>query len=325
VTATDLLDELRLASAPARLARPGGGGILVELGADDPEPPGAARDALAGLPVVVVATNPPGTDRRSGWLDLVDVVVPADDPSLGDIEATIARNPIAATALALLLRTGDGLVTESAVYSTLQSGPEFAAWRQSRPLRTLDDDDGPRVALARDGDRLAITLTRPRRRNALDARMRDELVDALDVALADDGVTVELRGEGPSFCAGGDLDEFGQRADPASAHLLRLLRSPARALARVGDRTTAHLHGACIGSGIELPAFAATVTASPDTRIALPEVGYGLVPGAGGTVSLPARIGRHRTAWLALSRRTIDAVTARSWGLVDRVVSAPGE
>jgi enoyl-CoA hydratase/carnithine racemase len=43
------------------------------------------------------------------------------------------------------------------------------------------------------------------------------------------------------------------------------------------------------------------------------------VPGAGGTVSLPARIGRHRTAWLALSRRTIDAPTALGWGLVDAV------
>jgi enoyl-CoA hydratase len=49
----------------------------------------------------------------------------------------------------------------------------------------------------------------------------------------------------------------------------------------------------------------------------------GLVPGAGGTVSLPRRIGRHRTAWLALSGRRIDAPTALAWGLVDRVSGRP--
>jgi enoyl-CoA hydratase/carnithine racemase len=59
--------------------------------------------------------------------------------------------------------------------------------------------------------------------------------------------------------------------------------------------------------------------ARPDTVIGLPEVAMGLIPGAGGTVSLPRRIGRHRTAWLALTGRTIDAPTAREWGLVDEI------
>jgi enoyl-CoA hydratase/carnithine racemase len=61
------------------------------------------------------------------------------------------------------------------------------------------------------------------------------------------------------------------------------------------------------------------VLAAPGTVIALPEVGLGLVPGAGGTVSLPRRIGRHRTALLALTRRSIDARTALRWGLVDEL------
>jgi enoyl-CoA hydratase/carnithine racemase len=68
-----------------------------------------------------------------------------------------------------------------------------------------------------------------------------------------------------------------------------------------------------------LPAFAARVVARPDTVIGLPELPLGLIPGAGGTVSLPRRIGRHRTVWLALTRRAIDAATARAWGLVDEV------
>jgi enoyl-CoA hydratase/carnithine racemase len=59
--------------------------------------------------------------------------------------------------------------------------------------------------------------------------------------------------------------------------------------------------------------------ARPDTRIALPEVGLGLIPGAGGTVSVVRRIGRQRTAYLALSGEVIGAGTALQWGLVDEV------
>ena len=58
--------------------------------------------------------------------------------------------------------------------------------------------------------------------------------------------------------------------------------------------------------------------------MALPEVGLGLVPGAGGTVSLPRRIGRHRTARLGLTGERIDAATALEWGLVDRISSRAG-
>jgi hypothetical protein len=316
---------LRSSGTADRLVGAGGGGVVVEVRTQDPEPLGMAVEAWASVPMVVVAVRASGTDIDPGWLDLVDAVVDEGDASLADIDATVTGHPVAATALALLLRgqpgrsVGTGLAAESAVYSTLQAGPEFAAWRASRPRRFRDDAGLPRVRLEREGDRLIVTLTRPAIHNALDTSMRDELVDALDTAIAGDVAAVELRGDGPSFCAGGDLDEFGTRADPATAHLVRLLRSPARQLAELRDRTVAHVHGACVGSGIELAAFAGTVVAAPDTRIALPEVAMGLVPGAGGTVSLPARIGRHRTAWLALSQRTIDAATARHWGLIDRV------
>ena len=184
-------------------------------------------------------------------------------------------------------------------------------------------DAGRRVGVERDGATLAITLTRPDRLNALDALMRDELVEALALAAASDVERVELRGAGRAFCAGGDLDEFGSRSDPASAHLIRLERSIGRALFQLRQPTTTYLHGACMGSGIELAAFTDTVVAAPDSQIALPEIGLGLVPGAGGTVSLPRRIGRLRTAWLAFSGCTIDAATAREWGLVDELVAQP--
>jgi enoyl-CoA hydratase/carnithine racemase len=140
------------------------------------------------------------------------------------------------------------------------------------------------------------------------------------LAAADPSITsVEWRGEGRAFCAGGDLDEFGSRPDPATAHLVRLQRSVGRLLAQLGKPTLTYVQGPTMGSGIELAAFTTTVVAASDTQIALPEIGLGLVPGAGGTVSLPRRIGRLRTAYLAFSGSVIDAGTALEWGLVDRV------
>jgi enoyl-CoA hydratase/carnithine racemase len=102
-----------------------------------------------------------------------------------------------------------------------------------------------------------------------------------------------------------------------------MTRSPARLLAGMAERVQVELHGACIGAGIELAAFARRVVARPDTRIHLPEIRMGLIPGAGGTASLPRRIGRQRTAFLALSGRWVDAETARAWGLVDALAEIP--
>ena len=69
------------------------------------------------------------------------------------------------------------------------------------------------------------------------------------------------------------------------------------------------------------PAFAERVVAAPDTHFQLPEVAMGLVPGAGGTASLPRRIGRQHTVWLGLSGVAIDAPTALEWGLIDAIES----
>jgi len=219
----------------------------------------------------------------------------------------------------------DGLAEESAVYSTLQAGPEFAAWRRAGAARVRSTPGAATVRVERRVDELEVTLERPEARNALDAHMRDQLWDAFTMAAADPSLTLRWRGAGPSFCAGGDLDEFGSRSDPAQAHLIRLTRSLGRVLHELADRTTVELHGACVGSGIELPAFAGRVLAAPDTAISLPELSLGLIPGAGGTVSLPRRIGRHRTAWLAFTAATIDAATARRWGLVDELDPGAGQ
>ena len=287
----------------------------------------AVLEAVALLPVVVVAAAADATSPRAPWTAPFDLVLNAGDPGVEAVAATVAANPHAATAMAQLLRASEprsvaeGLFAESAVYSMLQGGPEFEAWRRATPVRERAADVSPRVRVTRAAGRLDVLLDRPDVRNALDARMRDELCEALALVGGDPTIIeVHLAGEGESFCSGGDLDEFGSRPDPATAHLVRTGRSVASALAGVADRVTAHLHGACVGSGIELPAFAHRVVAERSTRIALPEVSLGLVPGAGGTVSLPRRIGRHRTAQLALTGEVVDAETALAWGLVDELV-----
>ena len=150
--------------------------------------------------------------------------------------------------------------------------------------------------------------------------MRDALVEGVRTAVGDASITeVILRGAGPAFCSGGDLDEFGTLPDPATAHAIRSTRNAGRLLSHCSDRLRAELQGACVGAGIELAAFARRVTASGDAFFQLPEVAMGLIPGAGGTVSIPRRIGRQRTAYLALSGLPIDAATAHRWGLIDEI------
>jgi enoyl-CoA hydratase/carnithine racemase len=287
----------------------------------------AARRALARLPCASAAlgaelASPPAAEL----VDHFDVVV-ADAAELAPILAAIRSTPLAATALVQLLRHSAGLdvhaglVAESLVYSTLQGGPEFGAWMAGRPARPPHKEElEPAVLVSRRADRLELTLNRPRRHNAFSAEMRDGLVEGLRVAVGDPSITdVVVRGAGPSFSSGGDLDEFGTLPDPATAHAIRSTRNPARLLAECADSVRFEIHGACVGAGAELPAFAHRVVAARDAFFQLPEVSMGLVPGAGGTVSIPRRIGRQRTAGLALSGRRLDAETAWRWGLVDEL------
>lgn len=280
-------------------------------------PPEAAC-ALEGVPVLVVGRAEPAASS------VPDVLV-AGDAQLDRVEQAVEEHPVAAVALAVLLRasssrsTGDGLAAESTTYSMLQAGIDHRRWLGERPPPRPGSRNLPSVVAERNGDVLRITLARPDRRNAYGAAMRDGLIEAIGLALVDSSVRVVLDGAGPSFCGGGDLDEFGLATDAASAHVLRLRRSAARAIASVADRVTAHVHGACVGAGVELPAFAGTVVAARGSRFWLPEISMGLIPGAGGTVSLPRRIGRQRTALLALTGEPIDEGMAMEWGLVDEI------
>jgi len=317
--------------------------LVVQLG-DTPANAGEA-DPLrppALLPCVVVAVSRAGAGMSAGpppggadiyLTDVGDATRPwvacSDLDDLRDLAAAVRRNPQASTTLAQVLRVHSGdverdLVTEALAYATLQGGLEHRSWleahRQHRPRAATDENGTPAVRATRSGETLDVLLDRPARRNAYSARMRDELVAALQLASSDPSITaVRLRGNGPSFCSGGDLAEFGTVEDPATAHQIRATRSAGFHAHLVRDRLMPWVHGPCVGAGVELPAFASRVSAAPGTTFRLPEVGMGLIPGAGGTVSLPRRIGRHRTAWLAITGCDLDAETALRWGLVDRL------
>ena len=258
--------------------------VVVDL--DGPRLAGDQRAALAAAPAVVVGiTAAPGGEPPP-----VDVAV-ADGDAAARVVAAVEACPVAAVSLVLLLRASEtlpvdaALVAESATYSTLQAGPEHRRWLDATVARRADRSPeragrsagaGERVRVAREGARLHVALARPEARNAVDAAMQRALVDALAAAGPEDEVL--LTGDGPVFSAGGDLDEFGSLADPASAHVLRLRRSPARALARVAARTTVVVQGACHGAGVELPAFAAPGGRPPGHHVHAARGGHGSGP-----------------------------------------------
>ncbi len=236
-------------------------------------------------------------------------------------------NPNAAAVAVQLLRDLEGveveeaLTRESLAYGALQGGADHAAWLAGR---TPDPSPPGRVLLTRDDAVLRIVLDRPWARNAIDRTMRDGLFEAFTVAASDPDITrVELRSVGPAFSIGGDLDEFGTTRDPAVAHAIRMETLPARPLSRRAGIYDVHVQGACVGAGLEIAAFAGRVTASPSAWFQLPELAMGLIPGAGGCVSVARRIGRKRATLMLLSGRRINAATALGWGLIDAIEDRP--
>ncbi|MCW2912460.1 MAG: enoyl-CoA hydratase/isomerase [Actinomycetia bacterium] len=292
---------------------------------------------LVGVAGNATGPLPPHTEALARALDLTlvgpsavvgreGVTVADPERHLATLHAAVLRNPQASVVLGGVLRMTESLPVpaaldaESLAYSTLLGGTEFHRWltaRGPRPEPPLVDDP---VLIDRRGDHLLITLNRPERRNAYGRQVRDALVEALRLALLDHTIDrVVLDGAGPSFCSGGDLDEFGTTPDLTTAHLVRTRAGAGRLVHDLAGRIQVRVHGSCVGAGIELPAFAGTLVADPGTTFRLPELGMGLIPGAGGTVSIPRRIGRWRTLYLALTGATVDAPTALGWGLIDEV------
>jgi len=215
----------------------------------------------------------------------------------------------------------DALTAESFAYSTVQKGQDFQNWLSTHVGGNLPKSSQENVTIETNGNQLNITLNRPDTRNAIGTEMRDALCLALDLALVNDQISnVRIAANGTAFSIGGALEEFGEVSDPATAHWIRSLVLPAWRLARLKDKLTVHVSGAAIGAGAEMAAFGRHVTASSKAWFQLPELKYGLIPGAGGTASIPLRIGRQKTAYMALSMKKIRAPEALEWGLIDAII-----
>lgn len=241
------------------------------------------------------------------------------------LQESVGRAAFAAATLARVLRITeklslrDALEVESFAYSMLLGGDAFRAWCRRRPPGPMVPAN-PRVAVDREGDHVTITLDDAGSRNAMTAGMRDALYDAL-AATADDPSTrsVTLRAAGRCFSTGGHLAEFGTASDLSLAHAVRVGRACAALLSELGSRATVQLHGACIGSGLEIAAAARRRVGAPGTWFQLPELSMGLIPGAGGTATIARAIGRHRTCWMGVSGARIRAATGHDWGLLHAI------
>ena len=277
------------------------------------------RNWLKVLPCPVIGVG-------DGPLSETCDVVLADETKLALIDKNIRAAPLAAMVLVQHLRASemlslrDALATESFAYATVQQGPEFQAWLSTYNRSSRRKDRGQSVLVKTGQRQLNIILNRPDTHNAISVEMRDSLREALYTALLDDSIEkVTLTGKGRTFSIGGAIEEFGKVPDPATAHWIRTFRLPAWQLVRLNDRLHVHVNGAAIGAGAEIAAFGKRITASENAWFQLPELKFGLIPGAGGTASLPRRIGRRRTAYMALSMDKIRAEKALEWELIDAI------
>jgi enoyl-CoA hydratase/carnithine racemase len=163
-----------------------------------------------------------------------------------------------------------------------------------------------------------VRFNRPEKRNAITFAMYEALVRALHEAQADQAVRVVLlSGEGAGFSAGNDLQDFLSGPQFTPAHpVMELLR----ALATFGKPLLAAVHGQTVGIGVTMLLHCDLVIATRSTQLSMPFVALGLVPEAGSSLLLPRLIGQQRAAELLLLGKPIDALTAQTLGIVNRVV-----
>jgi enoyl-CoA hydratase len=182
----------------------------------------------------------------------------------------------------------------------------------------------PLVREERDGALLVLTLDRPEKRNALSARLRRELIDALARDSRDTATrVVVLRGEGgKAFAAGADVEELAARSDAEQAAFLQ----PPNVYTAVSTHpkpVLAAVNGHALGAGLELAMACDLRIAAPAAKLGAPEVALGIIPGGGGTQRLPRLVGLGRASRMVLTGEAIDAATALAWGLVDEVADDP--
>lgn len=175
---------------------------------------------------------------------------------------------------------------------------------------------------------LRVTLNRPERLNAVNARMAEELRGLLVDAEHDDGVrAIVLTGAGRGFCAGADVADLAAHAGGAApAGLRQALRQRAIPLARtlleIEKPLVAAVNGPCAGAGMGIALACDVVVASDAATFTMAFVRRGLVPDYGTTYLLPRLIGLRAARELCLLGDTVAAADADRLGLVTAVVPA---
>ena len=165
-----------------------------------------------------------------------------------------------------------------------------------------------------------VSLNRPQVVNAYNIQMRDDFSEALSAVEQDSDIRALLiTGEGPGFCAGADLTEFGSAPSQVIARQVRWERDVWGQLVNLGKPAVAAVHGFCIGSGLEIAILCDLRISATGAIFALPEVQLGMIPAAGGTQTLPRAAGLSRALDLLLTGRRIEAEEALSMKLVTRL------
>lgn len=174
-----------------------------------------------------------------------------------------------------------------------------------------------------DGETARITINRPEKKNALSPDALRELTEALDRS-GDEARVAVLRGTGDAFCAGSDVEAL-RGADTAvdAEELVEPEYRLHRRIESLSIPVIAAVNGTAYGGGFELVAACDLAVATADATFALPETRLGLTPGYALDCGIEL-VGRKRILELALTGDEIDAVTAREWGLVNRIVDPDG-
>lgn len=187
----------------------------------------------------------------------------------------------------------------------------------------MGSEGHPRLVLEGDGGIARLVLDAPPR-NEMGQGFFDTLAALVGRLgrLAARGLVVH--GAGRHFSSGADIGALKDGlAGAQTSHAARALiaaTSSFQALAQLPYPTVAAVGGCCLGSGLELALACRWRIAAANAVFALPETSFDLMPGCGGTVRLPALVGRARAVELVLSGRFVDAGEALEIGLVDAVV-----
>lgn len=180
------------------------------------------------------------------------------------------------------------------------------------------------VLYAKQGAVATVTLNRPHMLNAYNVAMRDGLFSALQAVRDDPEIrAVVLCGNGPAFCTGGDLHEFGSARSPSAARAARWQRDVWGLLLSLPQITIAAVHGYVVGGGLEMALLCDICISAADARFSYPETALGMIPGVGGTQTTARRVGIGQGLDLVLTGRWFDAGTAVRLGIALRSVPRP--